>query len=149
MAQQLIGLGTAANDNTGDSLRLGGTKINANFTELYSWSLRLIAAFFTTTPSASEVLALYVAADAFTLPANLAGTQVVVGTNPAATFAIDVQKNGASIATISIATSGTVTLSTAGGTAKAIAAGDVIKLVAPLTPDTTIANAAINLKGTK
>lgn len=36
MAQQTIGLGSVANDGTGDTLRAGGTKINANFTELYA-----------------------------------------------------------------------------------------------------------------
>lgn len=35
MAQQTISVGTSANDGTGDSLRSAGTKINANFTELY------------------------------------------------------------------------------------------------------------------
>lgn len=36
MAQQHISLGTAANDGSGDSLRAGGLKIEANFTELYT-----------------------------------------------------------------------------------------------------------------
>tara|TARA_B100000945_G_scaffold316689_1_gene318078 strand:- start:4204 stop:5430 length:1227 start_codon:yes stop_codon:yes gene_type:complete len=36
MAKQLLGLGTTANDNTGDTLRGGGDKINDNFNELYS-----------------------------------------------------------------------------------------------------------------
>lgn len=36
MAQQIINIGTTANDHTGDTLRSGGSKINANFTELYS-----------------------------------------------------------------------------------------------------------------
>lgn len=36
MAQQTINLGTVANDGTGDSLRVGGDKINDNFTELYA-----------------------------------------------------------------------------------------------------------------
>ena len=35
MAQQTINLGTNANDKTGDTLRVGGAMINANFTELY------------------------------------------------------------------------------------------------------------------
>ena len=35
MAQQLIGLGDAANDGTGDSLRVAGQKTNENFSELY------------------------------------------------------------------------------------------------------------------
>jgi hypothetical protein len=36
MAKQTLGLGTAANDNTGDTLRVGGDKINDNFNELYA-----------------------------------------------------------------------------------------------------------------
>ncbi len=36
MAKQLLGLGTVANDNTGDTLRTGGDKINDNFNELYN-----------------------------------------------------------------------------------------------------------------
>jgi hypothetical protein len=110
--------------------------------------LRLVSFFFTTTPTASEVLALYVAADAFTLPANLSGSKVNVGTNATATFALDLQQNGTTIGTISIATSGTATLTTTSGTAKSVAVGDVLKVVAPATPDTTIANVAINIKGT-
>lgn len=35
MAQQTIGLGTTDNDGTGDGAKAAGTKINANFTELY------------------------------------------------------------------------------------------------------------------
>jgi hypothetical protein len=36
MTKQVIGLGTTANDHTGDSLRVAGTKINTNFTEIYN-----------------------------------------------------------------------------------------------------------------
>jgi len=36
MAKQTINTGTIANDGTGDTLRTAGTKINANFTELYN-----------------------------------------------------------------------------------------------------------------
>ena len=39
MAQQTINIGAAANDNTGDSIRDGGDKINDNFTELYGLHL--------------------------------------------------------------------------------------------------------------
>lgn len=35
MAKQTLGVGAAANDNTGDTLRTGGIKINDNFTEIY------------------------------------------------------------------------------------------------------------------
>ena len=36
MAQQTINIGTIANDNTGDTLRGAGEKINDNFDELYA-----------------------------------------------------------------------------------------------------------------
>ena len=36
MAKQSIGLGTTANDGTGDNLRTGGDKINDNFDEIYT-----------------------------------------------------------------------------------------------------------------
>ena len=36
MAKQSLGLGASANDNTGDTLRAGGDKINDNFNEIYS-----------------------------------------------------------------------------------------------------------------
>jgi hypothetical protein len=110
--------------------------------------LRIIPFFFTTTPTSSEVLAIYVAVDGFTIAANMSGSQVKVGTNATATFAIDVQQNGSSIGTISIATNGTVTLTTTSGASKSVAAGDVIKFIAPSTTDATIANVAVNIKGT-
>lgn len=36
MAKQTIGLGSSANDNTGDTLRVGGDKVNDNFNEIYT-----------------------------------------------------------------------------------------------------------------
>lgn len=42
MAQQTINLGTVANDGTGDTLRVGGDKINDNFTELYAGLVGLL-----------------------------------------------------------------------------------------------------------
>ena len=36
MAQQIINIGTIANDNTGDTLRGAGQKINDNFDEVYA-----------------------------------------------------------------------------------------------------------------
>jgi len=36
MAKQLVGIGTTANDNTGDTLRAGASKWNSNFDELYT-----------------------------------------------------------------------------------------------------------------
>ena len=36
MAYQALGLGSSANDGTGDDLRTGGDKINDNFVEIYT-----------------------------------------------------------------------------------------------------------------
>jgi len=38
MAKQIIGIGTVANDGTGDTLRVSMDKVNDNFTELYGAS---------------------------------------------------------------------------------------------------------------
>lgn len=38
MAKQTITIGTVANDDTGDNLRAGATKINENFDELYGYA---------------------------------------------------------------------------------------------------------------
>lgn len=49
MAKQVINIGTAANDGTGDALRTGFDKSNANFTELYDFDTALPAAAQTLT----------------------------------------------------------------------------------------------------
>ena len=36
MAQQIINIGAIANDNTGDTLRGAGQKLNDNFDEIYA-----------------------------------------------------------------------------------------------------------------
>ena len=41
MGKQVISTGSSANDGTGDTLRSAGTKINANFTELYNRQERI------------------------------------------------------------------------------------------------------------
>ena len=35
MSKQALNIGSIANDNTGDTLRAGGDKVNDNFTEIY------------------------------------------------------------------------------------------------------------------
>jgi hypothetical protein len=52
MAYQPINLGTASNDGTGDNLKAGGAKLNANFVELYGLKAPLASPPFTGTPTA-------------------------------------------------------------------------------------------------
>lgn len=44
MAQQLVNVGNTASDGTGDELRDAFTKVNENFTELYSGNVQITAA---------------------------------------------------------------------------------------------------------
>jgi VCBS repeat-containing protein len=68
-----------------------------------------------------------------------------IGTNPTAQFDMDVTLEGASIGTISVATDGTFTFTTDGGTAKSIAAGEVLTIIAPASADATAADIAVTL----
>lgn len=86
-------------------------------------------------PSDSDTIMRFAAPRAFTIPANLAGTSVEVGTNPSGGAAVlQLKKNGSNItnATISISTGGGVTLGS--NSAESVAAGDLIEL------DVTTAN---------
>ena len=109
---------------------------------------------FTTTPASDEVLMLHTFVEAVEFPANWTGIQKYVGTNPAATFALVVEKSTAGGAfaaagTLSFSTGGALTAMTAGGTAISFAAGDTIRVMAPTVADTTVKNLAVTLKGTR
>ena len=79
--------------------------------------------------------------------ADFAGSGGVVTTAPAAAYAIDVQDDSVSIGTISVSTGGAVTFTTAGGTAKTVAAGSILDFVSPGALDGTIAGLSAVLKG--
>ena len=107
MAKQSLNIGTTANDNTGDTLRSGGDKINDNFTEIYtalgnnaSLSIDL------SNPATGQVL-------------KYNGTNFVAGNYNALTSALDVAGNSiisASNGNITLAPNGTGdVLITAGG----------------------------------
>ena len=114
-----------------------------------------IGFFFTSAPSSSEVLLLHIATEAFTFPANFASpsSKGAVGSNPAGSFVLDVQRqvnatgSFSSIGTITISTGGAFTFATVSGTSKSVAVNDVIKIVGPSSADASIANAAITLVG--
>jgi len=101
--------------------------------------------FFTAAPAANAVLFLHTFTDSCTLLDDFLGAVGKVGTNPTATFDMIVQINGANIGTISVSTGGVVTFTTTGG-AILPAAGDVLKVVAPASPDATIANVSVTFR---
>lgn len=100
-------------------------------------------------PTGSEVIARWVATRDFTFPSGLTGSQAYADTAPAdGAKDFDVQKNGASVGTVSFALgSNTATFSMASATS--FVAGDRLAFVAPATADSALADIAITLKGTK
>jgi hypothetical protein len=136
-----------ASTNAGAAVNFAAGTKYAMLSEVAGSFKYLVGFFFTTVPTVSEVLCLHVAAADFTIPANLSTLKSSVGTNPTSSFALDVQNNGVTIGTITVATNGAVTATTTSGTAKAIAAGDVLKIVAPSPVDATAANMTCTLVG--
>lgn len=103
---------------------------------------------FDSTPTSSQVLDTMYIGRAVTFPADFSGSGGQIGTNPTASFAIDVQDDGVSIGTITIGTGGTFTFTTVSGTSKLVAAGSILTFVAPASVDATAANAIWTLLGT-
>jgi hypothetical protein len=104
------------------------------------------AAFYPGTPTASALILYLPFAVAVTLPANLAGSYVKSKTAATASTDFDVQKNGSSVGTITFAASGSAaTFSTTGGAAVSFAAGDVLSIIGPATPDATLSDIGFSL----
>jgi len=134
----------------GTSLNQGGDTYltlaqgDARYVPLSSYS-RLISFFCPMTPEASEVLVHYPVVEDMTLADDFASSVGSTLVNPAATFVMDVQKNGVSVGSISVSTGGVFTFTTSGGSV-ALVSGDTVTVLAPATPDTTIENFAVTLK---
>jgi hypothetical protein len=107
-----------------------------------------IGMFATTTPISSEPLVLYCVPNALKFPANFAGSTGAIamgGANPAALFVMPVFNNATQVGTITVSTSGVFSFATTGGLEQLVAAGDVIRILGPAIPDTTITNLAATL----
>jgi hypothetical protein len=103
--------------------------------------------YFPGLPTASAIILYTSALRTFTLPANLSGSIVKSLTAATASTVIDIQKNGVSFGSITFALGATdATFST---TATSFAVDDELKLVAPASPDATLAGIAIDLYGTR
>lgn len=106
--------------------------------------------FFTTALGDGETLLIHVAGAVFVIPANFANAlESYVGSNPTSAFTLDIQRNGATIGSIEVGTDGDVTATTVSGTAKAVAAGDLITVIGPATADATAANMAFTILGVR
>lgn len=114
-AQQTINLGTNPGDGTGDTLRAGGAKINANFTELYarpSASGTVTTVTITSANGITGSVSNATTTPALTLGTNLTGLLVGTGTGFAVPTLSGLSYN-----------SGTQTLSVTGGSGVASLGG--------------------------
>jgi hypothetical protein len=101
-----------------------------------------IAGSTLSTPSDSDIITRFVATRAFSLPANLAGTKISVGTNPSSSATLTIKKNGSGVATITINSSGVETLPTQ--TAVSFAIDDILTI--EVTTADSIDDLGITLK---
>ena len=106
-----------------------------------------VSGSFSGSPAAAQIVERYIFATPVTFPAGLAGSYGTAGTAATATATFSIQHNGTAIGTMAFAAGAT----TAGFTMAAAAtfiAGDVLTIVAPSSPDATLANLAWTLAGT-
>jgi hypothetical protein len=82
-------------------------------------------------------------------PANFSNSNGAVGTNPTSTAVFTMKKNGSSVGTASISTSGTFTFATSGGSAITFSAGDEFSIIAPSPQDATLSDVRFVLAGTR
>lgn len=98
-------------------------------------------------PVASEVLLRTVVARRRRLKVDLAGSQGMSGVAATAETDLDVQHNGASIGTIRFAASAS-TAAFIAASETILEPGDLLEVIAPASPDATLADIAITLAGT-
>ena len=99
-------------------------------------------------PTASLVLLRYPFPRQVIFPASLTNSQGKAGTAATAQTDFDIQKNAVSVGTMRFAAAGTVaTFIMASQTT--FAAGDILTVVSPASPDATLANLGFALAGTR
>jgi hypothetical protein len=99
-------------------------------------------------PTASLVLVRYPFPRAVAFPSGLTSSRGVAGVAATAITDFDIQKNGVSVGTMRFAAAATIATFIM-ASATSFAAGDILTVVAPGTPDATLANLGFALAGTR
>jgi hypothetical protein len=99
------------------------------------------------TPTSSQVMAQWLAPREVWFNDNFVGSVGVVGTNPTSPFTITLKRGAATWGTITVATNGTFTWTTAGLGRLNVLAGTLMTAVAPAGVDATLADLNIMLVG--
>lgn len=142
----LIGLTDFPANYTGDAkkkLRVNAAETAVEFVP----DTRNLMATFGGAPTASEVVFAVRVAIPLDFPASMTGSYVTADVAATAQTDFDIQKNGASQGTIRFAAAGTTAtyVSVAGFS---LAAGDLLQIIAPGTPDGTLADLYFSLLAT-
>lgn len=109
-----------------------------------------VAAFYPGVPTSSAIVTRIPVSRAISFPANFSGSYGVGSVAATGSTVFDIQKNGVSIGDATFAASATTaTFTTSGGSAQTLAAGDVLAIVSPASPDATLADLGFVLAGTR
>jgi hypothetical protein len=107
-----------------------------------------IGSFIEVAPTASQVVLRHVFARSVVFAAGLSPSRGAAGTAATASTTFTIKKNGSSVGSFNFAISATTaTFTMASGTT--FAAGDVMTVEAPATPDATLAGITFTLSGTR
>jgi hypothetical protein len=98
-----------------------------------------------TAPAANEVLGKVVIPRPLLIPVDLAGSAIHVDTGPEDDFAIVMTRNAVAVASITVHDDASATLATSANAPVTIAAGDVIRFLAPATPDAAITGISLTI----
>lgn len=140
--------GAAANPSWADpgSLLTAGADIDIS-TNTVKVKYYTVGTWIVGSPSASEKILRYYFDAAVTLPTSLTGSVAKAGTASAGNVSFQLQKNGSNIGTVDFNTSATGTFTFAAPVS--FSAGDRLDIIAPASPDATMADIAITLQGTR
>lgn len=138
----LIGSSSADATLANVSLTLQGTRASVTSTPI-----TVVPASWLGPVPGNHIIGLYVVSNQTTFPANWSGAAGKVGTNPTATATFTVYKNGSSVGTVSISTSGVFTFSTTGGASVTFNTNDEMQVQFQSSTDATLADVAITFSG--
>jgi hypothetical protein len=133
---------------------VGGGLQGLNSLPVYTYAINgtgqassiIVSGSFSGRPTANLVLQSYVFAAPGTVPAGLSGSRGTAATAATASATFNIQKNGANVGAMvfaPLAAAATFTMNSA----TVFNAGDVLTVVAPATPDATLANLAWTIMG--
>ncbi|MDQ3565724.1 MAG: DUF2793 domain-containing protein [Pseudomonadota bacterium] len=108
----------------------------------------LAGSMYNGAPTASLIMLHHVVTRQVIFPSGLTGSQGKAGTAATAQTDFDIQKNGSSVGTMRFAAAGT-SATFIMASQQTFAAGDILKVVSPASPDATLANITFTLSGTR